>query len=485
MGQRTRQARRHRTKGRAAGAAAVGAALAAASLVAAASSAQARSGGAAAAQSPKLPSGASAPTDPQVIAVMTAQKPLDDARDRITALAENADSATSGLGHVAIDTAKHAITVSWHGQLPAGVQREIAADRRRGIAVTVTTSAYTATQFYAEMHRLTQALPADSGVDSISVSDDESGLVIGVAPQTAAEIAPHRTPAVADVPGLRGASSMPLTVKVVAPMKPSYASRQTGYWFTGAGEGLHAPNNDPEKTYSSCTTGFAVQAYGGGRRYIMTAAHCGWMNWSDYTGLDGPQGTYIGRTAAMSYSSDTQLIPARVVAYEWDGTSMIDAKGAAWNSPPGGQFTKYIAGEHANGQGDSLCVSGSFSGAQCFVQIQSAYKEQHQVLDHDGVKRWADVWRSENLHGRDISGEGDSGGPVFTRDALFGWGAVDAAGMISGMDSSQVNTNCLGVPSDSTLYGYQFVRHCSPSLYFSDIAESTNDLGVDLLKAFP
>jgi hypothetical protein len=429
-----------------------------------------------------MPAEPGTPSDPKVIAIMKAQKPLDDAAGRVRRLAK--DTATNGLGAVTINSSDNSITVSWRGAIPADVRAELAADRRHGITVNTTAAAYTGTQLYAEMARLAKAVmpegTATTAVDSIAVNAAGNGLVIGVRPAEAAALAPHRALTAADVPGL--SSSMPLTVIPQEPMKTAdgsvYPSRQSGYAFTGAGQGLHTQWADG--SWHGCTTGFAVQSPDQTKSYIETAAHCGWGNFDTWSSATSDYGTLIGRTASISYSNDVQIIPANSLQYEWDGTSMTDTLGASWNNPPGGQFYKYVTGWHTNNGGDTLCVSGAFSGAQCFARIEGSWMVTKQVLDADGQKRDAQLWDSYSTSGADLAGEGDSGGPVFSSDPIDGWNSVDAAGLVSGYDSSTGNTNCQGVPSTFTLYGWTGSRKCSPSLYFSDNDQAMGALQVAL-----
>lgn len=400
---------------------------------------------------------------------MKAQKPLDDAAGRIKKLAK--DTATNGLGTISISSSTNSITVSWRGAIPADVQAEIAADRNRGITVNTTSAAYTGTQLYAEMARLAKTVMPEGStppaVDSISVNAAGTGFVVGVRPSEAATLAPHRALTVSDVPRL--SSTMALTVIPQEPMTPAtgsvYPSRQSGYAYTGAGQGLHT--QWPDKIWHACSTGFAVSSPDGTKSYIETAAHCGWGDFTTYTSATSDYGTPIGRTTGIAYSNDVQIIPANSLQYEWDGTSMTDTRGASWNNPPGGQFYKYVTGWHTNNQGDTLCVSGAFSGAQCFAQITSSWMVTKSVLDADGQHRDALLWQSTSTSGKDLAGEGDSGGPVFSYDPINGWNTVDAAGLVSGFDGAG-DTNCQGVPSNTALYGWSISRKCSQSLYFSD-----------------
>jgi hypothetical protein len=427
-----------------------------------------------------MPAERGTPSDPKVIAIMKAQKPLDDAADRVRKLAK--DTATDGLGAVTINSSDNSITVSWRGAIPADVQAELTADRRHGITVHTKAAAYTGTQLYAEMARLAKTvMPAGTkptAVDSIAVNGAGNGLVIGVRPTAAAALSPHRALTAADVPGL--SSSMPLTVISQQPVKTAdgsvYPSRQSGYNWTGAGQGLHT--QWANGSWHGCTTGFAVQSPDQTKSYIETAAHCGWGNFDTFTSANSDYGTFIGRTTAITYSNDVQIIPATSLQYEWDGTSMTDTLGAAWNNPPGGQFYKYITGDHSNNGGDDLCVSGSFSGAQCFAQVQGSWMVTKQLLDADGQYRDAQLWYSYSTSGKDLIGEGDSGGPVFSSDPLDGWNSVDAAGLVTAFDGG--DSNCQGVPSSYDLYDWQGTRQCSQSMYFSDNDQAMNALQVAL-----
>ena len=128
---------------------------------------------------------------------------LDAARDRIHHL----DSGSS-IGGVVVDPARFAMTVYWHGRLPAVEAAEIEADRSAGMSITVAAAAYTQAELLTEERRLITAAPIISASSTTAATitvvnplPDGSGLDIaisgvpkGLPAPAAATTAPVRAP---------------------------------------------------------------------------------------------------------------------------------------------------------------------------------------------------------------------------------------------------------------------------------------------------
>lgn len=227
--------------------------------------------------------------------------------------------------------------------------------------------------------------------------------------------------------------------------------------------------------FSDCSSGVPVHDTSTGTHYMLTAAHCFWAFGGQYTTVhncyrenDGSaypncSGTQIGsvtkteNVSAGTTSTDTGLIQA--------STSVVDFD-AAWNSQ--GRATQI--GSVGNQVGDTICTSGAFDGQICSIVISST---NHQLCGDEGWGTFCvnhlNIAFNPNNSNAVASGEGDSGGPVYS----YSGSNLQVRGMIdAGTDSKTCTTTPPGTTSPPP------ARGCSHNLWFMGWSYIANQWGV-------
>jgi hypothetical protein len=100
-----------------------------------------------------------------------------------------------------------------------------------------------------------------------------------------------------------------------------------------------------------------------------------------------------------------------------------------------------------------VCTSGSFSGTRCDIQVEEVDVRQDFLFG--GTVR--ELVRARQRLGQSASGQGDSGGPVYTPRGVTN--EVNAAGIIVG---GTADANCANVVN----------RVCGTEVYFQPIFEA-------------
>jgi hypothetical protein len=376
-------------------------------------------------------------TTPAVVRLMKNQAAVDKVADLIEA-ASTETSATAGIAGLVVDPANRAINLYWHGDLPAAVSQQVSAAGATGIGVHVTQAPYTRSQLLSETQRLAALSTAQStskGAHVVSVSPmpDGSGLDVGMSGVPANVSAAQASQL---VPYL--ASTVRFTVAGdVSPVADTRQADTPPFW----GGALIVQGN------TACSTGFGVTGNNGAATYILTAAHCGEGAWT--TGA----GDAVGNTipAGVDWGHDGELILTSAGSGVYDGDSIAG----------GNQFFKTVVGASASHVGDSLCTSGSFSGAVCGITVVRI----NEALTVDGHAMT--LVRAEQGGHVGASGNGDSGGPVFS---LANNNANDVArGTLTAHDSN-TNVPCQGVPTDAN-------RTCGWRFWYPDITLQANAIG--------
>jgi hypothetical protein len=201
-----------------------------------------------------------------------------------------------------------------------------------------------------------------------------------------------------------------------------------GAWIRGAG--LTTPTQ-------GCTSGFGALSTNGSR-YLITAYHC--IQPNDPRFWDGG-GDFMGSVTATNREFDAAFIKTDSRNRIYDG---------AWNDAT--NFSKAVTGLSKPATGNSVCMSGSYSGVRCGGIVGRA----STMIGTDRLGRRYEIqgWEVSHPGGAALAGVGDSGGPVFRVTGS----TVEAKGLIvAGGDS---NAQCVGRP---------VVRECSSDVFISDI----------------
>ncbi|MEU1734970.1 hypothetical protein [Streptosporangium sp. NPDC020145] len=144
----------------------------------------------------------------------------------------------------------------------------------------------------------------------------------------------------------------------------------------------------------NCTGGFGVTLQS--QRYLLTAGHCGAIGDTFLSGA----GNVIGRATHEHTAHDLLLVRADTGGRIWDGTPGVN------------DFTKGVAGWGWTAGGQSLCFSGTTSGAKCGYTVDGTIVSgcgTDLYGNHECYNDLISAWK-DGTAGR----PGDSGGPVFS-----------------------------------------------------------------------
>lgn len=288
--------------------------------------------------------------------VMTMQQRLNAAATRIQQAAKS--GATSGYASVVAAPENRALVVYWQGQVPASVQRVIAA-QSRSVPIRVIPARYNEAQLTAEVQRLGR----DPAYAEVAPMVDGSGIRVKQAAGRNARIAATSS-----------------SVKVF----PDGA--------TTAGNGILFTRQNDFSPYwggartQNCTTGWAIWWAGVSR--ILSAGHCGNNGQNIFDG----GGDFMGAVFNDNDTRDTHMIDVRGLGRVWDGP---------WTET---SFTKAVRGATFSNVGNWLCTSGSRSGVRCNIRV---------VANNAAWGSRFPMVYADRQDFTSAAGQGDSGGPVF------------------------------------------------------------------------
>lgn len=159
---------------------------------------------------------------------------------------------------------------------------------------------------------------------------------------------------------------------------------------------------------TSCSAGYFVTS-ADGRRFNLTAGHCGQRGNSIYVDISGQGSTYFGSVTDSGYTStDGQVHEDSDHDY---GLVSIDGSAAKWSSamPFAQKLSGYLTADQLATRRPRICRLGARTGLSCGAMV---------AVNDDGYVTY-----------RSIADHGDSGGPVFAMigDALYAVG-VDSSG---------------------------------------------------------
>jgi hypothetical protein len=239
--------------------------------------------------------------------------------------------------------------------------------------------------------------------------------------------------------------------------------------WNGGDFNYHAGGTDP-----SCTNGIPVHDTSSGQTYILTAAHCWYQSGGQYTSVrngywENDYSTIYGSKAligTVEYDQNIQAGSTTLDSGLIQTSSSVLNFDAAWNS----QGTAVQIGAATNNVGDQVCTSGAYDGQIC--QIVITQKDQ-TIHPNDGwgtynVKEVA-IASNPNNASAVASGEGDSGGPVYS----YSGSNTLARGMI---DAHSDNKTCTSNPPGTI--SPPPARTCGHVVYFVQLGSIDNQWGV-------
>jgi hypothetical protein len=317
-----------------------------------------------------------------------------------------------GFARQRTDYGNRSIEVLWRGRPPADVQA-YADSEPLGVTVKLTSGAkYSRTEAERIRTRVLNSPTATSlGITSTELNDDGSGVTFGV--ESRSRVAQEK------LDELREVAEVP-DVSVRHGVKaPELFSRQNDSAPWKGGARTRHPLADGT---GMCTSGFAVLVGSDGR--LITAGHC------DDTG-NAPMQDGAGQTISPGGASS---------AYLGEIDSLLVDPSASPSTTPsifrGGyetSTTSTVKGWASNWPGDPVCSSGASTGEHC----GTVYDDSDTVLIN-GYN--VGVIQVSAPSGQIMGGQGDSGGPMFTKVT----GGVQARGILLGPDleSGSSTTSC-------------------------------------------
>lgn len=356
-------------------------------------------------------------------ALYAEQLRLTAGADRIVAEAKRL--ADNGYAGMIAAPENRELVLYWRGTMPATV-RAVVDEVAKEYPVVVRTAQFSVAQLNAAAKHLMSTLDAKAtSVTEVAPNLDGSGLMIKA-------IGGRLDPAAASS---LAASPVPVTV-VGTGGRPVNTSRfnDSVPYYSGARWGI--ADNTP-----FCTTGWPV--WRDGRTMMLTAAHC---TGSGVRAHDGGN-DYMGLTRDRWPNLDSMLIDVSSGPYMFDGDIYSN-------------WTKGIVGVVSLYYGSWVCTSGAKSGVICNMRI---------TLTGAGYTAGAGwvypAYRTTKVGSGPVSGEGDSGGPVFSLAA--NQNQVLAGGIITAGEYG----------TDTWCEGEQGGRKCYGATYFVHVWDSGDEIG--------
>lgn len=186
---------------------------------------------------------------------------------------------------------------------------------------------------------------------------------------------------------------------------------------------------------SSCSSGFAIVQDGvpTSKTAMLTADHCGEEGTTRVSGryVDSP---YFGTgQSTATRGADIRMLTGDVKYY-----------GANFAGGPTSNSAVWVKGYSVPLVGQSVCMSGSQSGAVCSNTITDGPVSLNAHDSSGTVHTYTNAYRSVQVFNQPAAGNGDSGGPVLR--------IVDnkpyATGIISAVQDA--SDNCAGNPATAT-----------------------------------
>lgn len=324
-----------------------------------------------------------------------------------------------GFGGIYVSPLNRRVDLYWHGTVPSRVTAAIAgADR----PVEVHSAPYTQADLIAQL----QTLIAQPNVVQVAPRWNASGLDVTV-DSAALRASDLQSLVAAPISVTLGAGVAPMTVTSKQNDTPSY-------W--GAGRIYNT-------AHDGCSAGFAVMYHGSSR--MITAAHCASGVGATFT--DGG-GDSFGTVSSSDKGRDYSLVTAT-------------AQGVMWTGVYNSTTFKSVNGAGYAFAGNFVCRSSSYSNAVCGLENTHVGVAVNFVPD-DGSPPYTVfpvVHAVDSTHRLVASGNGDSGGSVYTQASPF----VTARGIISNAPTFNNTIPCTGVPTSDT-------RTCHWETYYVDIA---------------
>jgi surface antigen len=199
--------------------------------------------------------------------------------------------------------------------------------------------------------------------------------------------------------------------------------------------------------------------------YMLTAGHCDpdgvtWANGSVPPSIGSGVTLGVGQqNALVSKQIDAQLIPVSSV------------KPAVWTGLYPNNTANGVAGAADPVVGASVCADGAYEGTVCGATI-SRVGWCTSLSYYGGTTQGCNLASASRTDNTPVTGQGDSGGPVFAQTDTSTGGGVTALGLISGGGGT--------VPCTANYAGFTS-RICSNNVWFTAINPILSAYGATLV----
>lgn len=392
-----------------------------------------------------VPGGASGEVEVPPDAAIPSSLPNGDSYDHraatATALASDLtielDALEGFAGIVLEGGATTRVVVRWRGTPPEPAQRAVRRASGRGVEASLRSAKYTARALNAlaqETSRMVDPTLDQNWYLSAYAAPDSSGLVVGTAKESSlhsmstdevASLLNIPVPIKLEVAGTAGDSSEDL-------------SRLSDY---GSFDGGARISN------RSCSTGFTIIDYNVNAQGMLTAQHCGGVG--TVVKNDGNTKGEIKRTSATRDIAIIRGYASGYSSYVYEGsyTSASRVGQGVLMAPVVGMFA---------------CVSGSYSGELCGVEVRAT----NEYVGGEGP-----FVRGHRTSAGGAGGGGDSGGPFMYwvwNSSTSSW-RVRPVGLVSQGVAGYELANCAGVAT-----------RCYSRVRYANLREATTPMNFGL-----
>ncbi|MDJ0386391.1 S1 family peptidase [Streptomyces sp. G-G2] len=350
--------------------------------------------------------------------IMDRQAPLVEAQKKIMS-AVGSEQVSSYAGSW-MDAPNNSLSVYWKGEFKGPVAAAVAEIGRGGVQILVKPAKFTQKQLFEAAQRVNEDPQSKAaGVVRVMPLYDGSGLEVGIEKSEARTLNSPLQSGSDRAKDVAGVDVKPASIKRVVPY---YRENDSGAMFGGG---------VIRSSTALCSSGFSLVWPSIGKRYLVTAKHCGAVGSSWANG----QNIAIGKAEGATNDAQDGLF----INVSSSGNAIWDGAGANQD----GQFSKRVTKVSPNTPGEMVCTSGAITGAMCGIRVSGRVVGAYNV------------WVGQQVNGYVAAGQGDSGGPVFSTGN--GSEAV-ALGIIHGGSGNQV---CRSPYSGEYL--------CSSDIEFTDI----------------
>ncbi|MFE4588365.1 chymotrypsin family serine protease [Streptomyces laurentii] len=354
-------------------------------------------------------------------AEIVAESRLNDAGNEVWDAAHK--GTTSDYAGLEVSAATNSYILRWKGEVPREVNKVVAAHRKQGIKVTVVSARYNRDELKEQSYRLMKSGVRVQGARVQAAGGSNDGNALDITLDSSDLQKPAKTlsaSAAAEIPAdLTG--GMPVRFKESGAATPQVAG--TRYSDANPYSGGAMIRNP---AVGGCTTGFSAMY--DDKFFLVTAAHCTKSRGENILTGDGKR--VVGTVADQHNDLDTAFI--------WVSGQSIQEVYSGGLNDKSSRFTTGIKQAFVGQNG--VCFSGAFSSVEnCFASVSN---EKEWVNYNDGMGlRWVQqYWGKDN---RLLSGNGDSGGPIYSLDAN---GRAKLHGLISGSRNATPCPDIFGNP---------------------------------------